>query len=414
MDLVTQTKSTRTTDYPTAAAVRAARTAELFNTKERTLDMDTSTPRRSGWTRTGLLLAAVGLMSAATPAQAQNTAAWDKTFPKSDRVDHQKVTFKNRFGITLAADLYLPKNRAGDRLPALAVSGPFGAVKEQSSGLYAQTLAERGFVTLAFDPSYTGESSGEPRNTASPDINTEDFSAAVDFLGLHASVDRNRIGVLGICGFSGMALTAATSDSRIRAVATVSMYDMSRSMSRGHRDGYTKEQRQAVIDYLSQQRWADAEAGRYAAGLHEVPFDDKGEIVKGNRVLPETLPASPDPVLAAFFDYYRTPRGFHPRAVNSTTAWTATTPMSFFNFPLYANIEMISPRPILLVAGEKAHSRYYSEDVYKVASEPKQLLIVPGADHVDLYDRMNVIPWDKLTEFFTQHLAARAVTSSRK
>ena len=338
----------------------------------------------------------------------QLTQEWDKTFPKSDRIDHQKVTFRNRYGITLAADLYLPKNRAGGRLPALAVSGPFGAVKEQVSGLYAQTLAERGFVTLAFDPSYTGESSGEPRNTASPDINTEDFSAAVDFLGLHASVDRNRIGVLGICGFSGMALTAATSDSRIRAIATVSMYDMSRSMSRSHRDSYTNEQRREVIDYLSEQRWADAEAGRYAVGLHEVPFDDEGNIVKGNRILPETLPDKPDPVLAAFFDYYRTPRGFHPRSVNSTTAWTATTPMSFFSFPMYANIEMISPRPILLVAGEKAHSRYYSDDVDKRASDPKELFIVPGAGHVDLYDRVDVIPWDKLTSFFSRSLASGA------
>jgi fermentation-respiration switch protein FrsA (DUF1100 family) len=381
------------------------------------MNSPTSTPRRNGWNRAGMLLAAVGLVSAATPApaqsqaQARNTPAWDKTFPQSDKVDHQKVTFTNRYGITLAADVYLPKNRAGGRLPALAISGPFGAVKEQASGLYAQTMAGRGFVTLAFDPSYTGESSGEPRNTASPDINTEDFSAAVDFLGLHPSVDRNRIGVLGICGLSGMALTAATSDSRIRAVATVSMYDMSRSMSRSHRDSYTKEQRHAVIEYLSQQRWADAEAGRHAVGLHEVPFDDQGHVVTGNRILPETLPGNPDPVLAAFFDYYRTPRGFHARSINSTAAWTATTPMSFFSFPMYANIDMISPRPILLVAGEKAHSRYYSEDVYTIASEPKQLLIVPGADHVDLYDRMNVIPWDALTGFFTKHLAARAASS---
>jgi fermentation-respiration switch protein FrsA (DUF1100 family) len=341
------------------------------------------------------------------------THEWDKTFPKTDRVDHQKVTFRNRYGITLVADLYLPKNRAGARLPALAVSGPFGAVKEQVSGLYAQTMAERGFVALAFDPSYTGESSGEPRNTASPDINTEDFSAAVDFLGLQASVDRNRIGVLGICGFSGMALTAATSDSRIRAVATVSMYDMSRSMSRSHRDNYTKEQRREVIDYLSEQRWADAETGRHAVGLHEVPFDDKGNVIKGNRILPETLPDKPDPVLAAFFDYYRTPRGFHPRSVNSTTAWTATTPMSFFSFPMYSNIEMISPRPILLVAGEKAHSRYYSEDVDKIASEPKELFIVEGAGHVDLYDRVNVIPWDKLTSFFSRSLASGAEVTGR-
>lgn len=333
------------------------------------------------------------------------TQTWDKVFPKSNKVDHQKVTFRNRYGITLAADLYVPRNASG-RLPAIAVSGPFGAVKEQSSGLYAQTMAERGFVTLAFDPSYTGESSGEPRNVASPDINTEDFSAAVDFLGLQSNVDRERIGVIGICGFSGMALTAATSDSRIKAIATASMYDMSRSMSRSYKDSYTVEQRQKVIDYLSQQRWADAESGTYARGYHEVPFDDNGNIVKGQRVLPETLPANPDPVLAAFFDYYRTPRGFHPRGINSTTAWTATTPMSFFNFRMYANIEMISPRPILLIAGENAHSRYYSEDIYKAASDPRELLIVPDADHVDLYDRMEKIPFDELTAFFERNLAA--------
>jgi len=222
---------------------------------------------------------------------------------------------------------------------------------------------------------------------------------------LQPSVARDRTGIIGICGFSGMALTAATSDSRIRAVATASMYDMSRSMSRSYKDSYTREQRQEVIDYLSQQRWADAESGKYALGYHEVPFDDNGNIVKGQRVLPEALPANPDPVLAAFFDYYRTPRGFHPRGINSTTAWTATTPMSFFSFPMYANIEMISPRPILLVAGENAHSRYYSEDVIKVASDPKELVIVPNADHVDLYDQMDKIPFDKLTSFFSQHLA---------
>jgi len=259
-------------------------------------------------------------------------------------------------------------------------------------------------VTLAFDPSYTGESGGEQRNVASPDINTEDFSAAVDFLGLHDDVDRNRIGALGLCGFSGMALTAATSDSRIRAVATVSMYDMSRSISRGHKDSYTTEQRRKIIDYLGEQRWRDAEQGRYAPGPHEVQFDESGNIVKGTRTLPETLPDKPNPVLAAFFDYYRTPRGFHPRSINSATAWTATTPVSFFNFPMYEHIEMISPRPVLLVAGAHAHSRYYSEDVYKAASDPKQLLIVPGADHVDLYDRLDKIPFDKLADFFLTSL----------
>ncbi|MFD1893702.1 alpha/beta hydrolase [Ottowia beijingensis] len=285
------------------------------------------------------------------------------------------------------------------------ISGPFGAVKEQVAGLYAQTLAERGFVTLAFDPSFTGESGGVVRNVASPDIFTEDFSAAVDAIGLLPGVDRTRIGAIGICGLSGMALTAASADSRIKAVATSAMYDMSRSMSRAHQDSYTRAQRQQVIDYLSQQRWADAESGQPALGLHEVPFDEQGRIVKGTRVLPEKLPPEADPVLTAFFNYYRTRRGFHPRSINSTTAWTATTPMAFFGFPLAAHIDMIAPRPILLVTGDKAHSRYYSDDVYQAATGPKELLVVPDADHVDLYDNLARIPFDRLDTFFKQSLA---------
>jgi fermentation-respiration switch protein FrsA (DUF1100 family) len=201
-----------------------------------------------------------------------------------------------------------------------------------------------------------------------------------------------------------MALTAATGDSRIKAVATASMYDMSRSMSRSHKDSYTREQRQKVVDYLSQQRWTDAEKGSHALGYHEVPFDKDGQIMKGNRVLPEKLPAAADPVLAAFYDYYRTPRGFHARAINSTTAWTATTPMSFFEFSMAANLDFIAPRPIMLVHGANAHSRYYSEDVYKAASGPKELVIVPDADHVDLYDNLNKIPFDRLEAFFKQSL----------
>lgn len=355
----------------------------------------------------GLITLASLSIPTISSAKARNmTQNWDKTFPLSNAVDHRKVSFRNRYGITIVADLYLPKDHGTRRFPALAVSGPFGAVKEQASGLYAQTMAERGFVALAFDPSFTGESGGDVRNVASPDINTEDFSAAVDFLGLHPNVARTRIGVIGICGFSGMALTAATSDPRIKAIATASMYDMSRSMSRSYKDSYTPEQRQKVIDYLGQQRWKDAESGTYALGYHEVPFDADGNIVTGQRVLPESLPADPDPVLAAFFDYYRTKRGYHPRGINSTTAWTATTPMSFFSFPMYSNIEMIAPRPILLIAGANAHSRYYSEDVYKAASEPRELLIVPGADHVDLYDRRDKIPFDKLASFFNEHLPA--------
>lgn len=326
------------------------------------------------------------------------------TFGLSDKVAREKVTFKNRYGITVTGDLYTPKDRGDKTLPALIVSGPFGAVKEQSSGLYANELAARGYVTLAFDPSFTGESGGEVRNVASPDIFSEDYSAAVDYIGLLPSVDRSRIGAVGVCGLAGMALTAASSDSRIKAVATTSMYDMSRSISRSYKDGYTMEQRQKVMDYVSRQRWKDAENGPYAIGFHEVPFDESGNLLEGERILPETLPDNPDPVLAAFYDYYRTPRGFHPRSINSTTAWTATTPMSFFSFPMYANIEMISPRAIMLIAGEQAHSRYYSEDVYKMASRPKELVIVPGADHVDLYDKVDIIPFDKLETFFRTYL----------
>jgi hypothetical protein len=344
--------------------------------------------------------------------QVEKTDAY--TIALSDKVTRQKVTFKNRYGITLAGDLYLPKNVGNKHWAALAISGPFGAVKEQSSGLYANELAARGFVTLAFDPSFTGESGGAVRNVGSPEIFTEDFSAAVDYLGLLPSVDRDRIGVLGICGLSGMALTAATSDSRIKAVATTSMYDMSRSISRSYKDSYTFEQRKKVIDYLSQQRWADANNDKAALGLHEVPFDEKGNLVKGTRVLPDTLPDNPNPVLAAFFNYYRTPRGFHPRSINSTTAWTATTPMSFFSFPMAANLEMISPRPIMLIAGANAHSRYYSEDVYKMASGPKELVIVPGADHVDLYDKINSIPFDRLTAFFAENLIEGAGNTTVK
>jgi uncharacterized protein len=319
----------------------------------------------------------------------QLTQEWDKIFAKSEKVDHQKVTFKNRYGLTLAGDLYLPKTRAGQRLAALAVTGPFGAVKEQSSGLYAQTMAERGYVTLAFDPSYTGESGGEPRHVASPDINTEDFSAAVDFLGLQPSVDRNRIGIIGICGFAGMGLNAAAVDKRIKAVVTTSMYDMSRVMAKGYYDSRTKEQRAQMLELMSQQRWVDAE---------------KGSPTLGPRILPETLEGITDPVIRMYFDYYRTPRGFHKRSPNSNGAWTATGPMSFMNMPLLTYIDEISPRPILLIAGENAHSRYFSEDAYKAAAEPKELMIINNANHVDLYDRLDKIPFDRIAEFFGKNL----------
>ena len=315
------------------------------------------------------------------------TQDWDKTFPKSDRVDHQKVTFKNRYGITLAADLYLPKARQGQPLPAIAVGGPFGAVKEQSSGLHAQTMAERGFVTLAFDASYTGESGGEPRNVASPDINTEDFSAAVDFLGLLPDVDRERIGIIGICGWGGMALNAAAVDKRVKAVVASTMYDMTRVMSKGYNDSVTLEQRTQTLEQLGQQRWKDAENGTPAHG-------PAMNVLKGG-----------DPqFLVDYHDYYKTPRGFHPRSVNSNGSWTITNPLSFMNMPILSYIAEISPRPMLLIHGEKAHSRYFSETAYAAAAQPKGLMIIPGASHTDLYDRMDVIPFDKLTDFFKQHL----------
>ncbi len=351
-----------------------------------------SAGRRQLLKLTGTGIAAAYMASAiAAPAAAETTLnlgdSWDKTFARSEKVEHKKVTFTNRYGITLAADVYQPKNASG-KLPALAISGAFGAVKEQSSGLYAQTMAERGFITLAFDPSYTGESGGEPRNVASPDINTEDFSAAVDFLGLLPEVDRERIGIIGICGWGGMALNAAAVDKRIKAVATSTMYDMSRVMSNGYNDSTTKKQRSAALEQLSQQRWQDAEAGKPALG--PVSLELKG--------------GEPQFVQEYAAYYKSTKRGFHPRAINSNSAWTITNPLSFMNMPLLSYIDEISPRPILLIHGEKAHSRYFSETAYKAAAEPKELLIIKGANHVDLYDQIDVIPFDKLTEFFEKNL----------
>ncbi|ECH9261877.1 twin-arginine translocation signal domain-containing protein [Salmonella enterica subsp. enterica] len=315
------------------------------------------------------------------------TTEWDKTFPKSDKVDHKKVTFINRYGITLAADLYQPVNASG-KLAAIVVCGPFGAVKEQSSGLYAQTMAERGFVTLAFDPSYTGESGGEPRNVASPDINTEDVSAAVDCLGLQPSVDRERIGVIGICGWGGMALNAVAADKRVRAVVASTMYDMTRVMSKGYNDSVTLAQRTQTLEQLGQQRWTDAEKGSPA---YQQPYN--------------TLKGGEPQFLVDYHDYYMTPRGYHPRAVNSGNAWTMTTPLSFMNMPILTYIAEISPRPVLFIHGEKAHSRYFSETAYAAAAQPKELLIIPGASHTDLYDRVNVIPFDRLEQFFRKHLS---------
>lgn len=333
---------------------------------------------------------------------------WDKTFAQSSKVDHRKVTFRNRYGISLVGDLYTPKDRGDRRLAAIALSGPFGAVKEQSSGLYAQTLAEAGFITLAFDPSYTGESGGYPRNLASPDINTEDFSAAVDFLGLQKEVDRNRIGLLGICGWGGMALNAAAMDTRVKAVATSVMYDMSRAMGHGVGDGkdrYSTADRRAVLQYLNQQRWKDAENGTPAYASHDIYVDQKGQVSAAERILPEALPANPNPVLKEFFDYYRLPRGFHQRSVNSNGAWTATMPLSFMNMPLLSYAREITI-PALIVTGEHAHSRYFAEDAFKaIGSKEKELVIVPGANHVDLYDNVaGKIPFARFEQFFTTRL----------
>lgn len=326
-----------------------------------------------------------------------------RTFEIYPNIEMKPVRFKNRYGIELAGGLYLPENYTLQKNPAIVVAGPFGAVKEQASGLYAQQMAAHGFAALAFDPSFCGESGGEVRNVASPDIFTEDYSAAVDYLGLLSYVDRERIGVIGICGLSGMAVTAAGTDTRIKAVAAISMYDMSRDMSWGHMDYYTGEQRTKIKDYLSRQRWKDAESDAFSLGNHEIGFDDNGNMLTAPVEVPDRRPEDADPAFAAFYHYYAE-RARHPRAVNFVTSWTATMPVSFWNFPLMTNIREISPRPVLFVAGENAHSRYYSEDAYQAADEPKELVIVPGADHVDLYDNMKKIPFEKLVQFFTENM----------
>jgi fermentation-respiration switch protein FrsA (DUF1100 family) len=319
-----------------------------------------------------------------------NTMAWDKTFPKSDKVDHQKVSYRNRYGITVAADMYLPKGIDESRKrPAIVVGTPYGGVKEQGAGIYAQTMAERGFVAIAFDESYNGESSGEPRHVSSPDIFVEDFSAGVDFLGTRPFVDRNRIGVIGLCGSGAFAITAAQVDRRIKAVATASMYDMSRVLRRGWEDGMTHEQRNQTLDQLGEQRWKDFENGS-----PEIPPGFPSEAQKS---IPEGL----DPITSEFFEYYAMKRGHHPRSIGP---FTATSTMAFMNFPLMSYIKSISPRPILFIIGEDAHSRYFSEDAYKQAAQPKELYVVPGARHIDLYDRKDMIPFDKLTSFFTEYL----------
>lgn len=312
----------------------------------------------------------------------------DRTFPVSDKVTVESVRFKNRFGITLAADLYKPKQAEG-KLPAIAVSGPFGAVKEQSSGLYAQTMAERGFLAIAFDPSYTGESSGEPRYVASPDINTEDFSAAVDFLSIREDVDPEHIGIIGICGWGGMALNAAAIDTRIKATVTVTMYDMSRVNANGYFDAMDADARYELRKKLNAQRTIDARNGSYALA---------GGVV-------DPLPEDAPQFVKDYYDYYKTKRGYHKRSLNSNNGWNVTSSLSFINTPLLTYSDEIRSA-VLMIHGEKAHSRYFSEDAFKkLKGDNKELLIIPGASHVDLYDNQaGVIPFDKIERFFYTYL----------
>ena len=313
---------------------------------------------------------------------------WDKTFPKSDKVQHCKVTFHNRYGITLAADLYVPKN-AEAKHPAIAVSGPFGAVKEQSSGLYAQTLAERGFLTIAFDPSFTGESSGSPRYVASPDINTEDFQAAVDFLSVLDNVDPEKIGIVGICGWGGLALNAAAIDTRIKATVASTMYDMTRVTAKGYFDAEdTESARYEKRKALNTQRIADYKNGAYAKA--------------GGVVSP--LPADAPSFVKDYYDYYKTNRGYHKRSLNSNDGWNVTSSLSFLNMPILQYSSEIRSA-VLLVHGGKAHSCYFSRDAFeKLTGDNKELMIIPDAVHTDLYDKADVIPFDKLEAFFNKNL----------
>ena len=315
------------------------------------------------------------------------TDKWDKTFALNPEVTHRKVTFHNRYGITLAADMYTPRN-AGGKLSAIAVCGPFGAVKEQASGLYAQTLAERGFLTIAFDPSYTGESGGQPRYVASPDINTEDFCAAVDFLSVQDNVDRQRIGILGICGWGGMALNAAAMDTRIKAMVSSTMYDMSRVSANGYFDSVNEDGRYKLREQLNEQRTEDYKSGSYAlaGGVSDSIPDDAPFFVKD------------------YFAYYKMSRGYHPRSLNSNGGWNVTSSLSFMNMPILSYASEIR-NAVLVIHGENAHSCYFSRDAFKkLKGDNKQLLIIPGAVHTDLYDNLNVIPFDAIENFYKTYL----------
>ena len=316
---------------------------------------------------------------------------WDKVFPKSEKVNVERVTFKNRFGIELAGDLYIPKAmNKDDKLPAIAISGPFGAVKEQSSGLYAQTLAERGFITLAFDPSYTGESKGTPRHVASPDINTEDFSAAVDYLSNNRNVNSDKIGILGICGFGGFAINAAAIDTRIKATTAITMYDMTRVSAKGYNDSVDVDARYEIKQNLNKQRTEDFKKGEY----------------KGADGLPEKLIGNEPQFVKDYWGYYKTKRGFHSRSINSNGRWNTTSALSLINQPILQYAHEIKT-PVLIVHGEKAHSRYFGETAFsKLKGDNKELFIVKGANHVDLYDGgdRNAIPFDKIESFYKENL----------
>ncbi len=316
------------------------------------------------------------------------TQQWDKVFPQSDKVSHRKVTFVNRYGVTLAADMYIPKDATG-KLPAIAVSGPFGAVKEQSSGLYAQQLAERGFLTIAFDPSFTGESGGMPRRVASPDINTEDFSAAVDFLSVQPEVDANRIGILGICGWGGIALQAAINDPRIKATVASTMYDMTRVTANGYFDAdNSADKRNAARKALAARRTEDYTSGTYqrAGGVVDPLPDNAPQFVKD------------------YHAYYKTPRGFHPRSGNSTDGWNMTSPLPFMNFKFFEYADELE-NAVLIVHGDKAHSYYFSKDTFALLKgDNKQMLTVKGASHCDLYDQLDIIPFNEIAAFYLNYL----------
>lgn len=336
----------------------------------------------------GLLISFITFLLMIGGASMSMAENWDKTFPKSDKVNIEKVHFKNRYGINLTGDLYTPKNMTEGKLAAIAISGPFGAVKEQVSGRYAQTLAERGFVTLAFDPSYTGESGGEPRDVASPDINTEDFSAAVDYLSNLKFVNPDRIGILGICGFGGFGLNAAAIDTRIKATVTVTMYDMTRVTARGYFDSVDENARYELKEKLNKQRTEDFKNGTYAKspGLPDKLTGDEPQFVKD------------------YVAFYKTKRGFHKRSIGSNGGWNTTSSLSLINMPILAFSDEIR-NPVLIIHGEKAHSRYFSEDAFKkLKGDNKELYIVPDANHTDLYDNLDKIPFDKIEAFYKESL----------